>query len=415
MVSLEDRFDKYDLLMGAVAGIFSGLLDVFFVGTPGDSILGSWTDAKTNSIVMKFAQFKGFDNIKDDGKDMQRAIQYLEGLYPVNYDQDKSQNVGNVVRHLSASNHHVKSLGHCPDLIGLAVSIMDQFQGKSTFIDDCSGKIIRINSGFELEGSNFISKVYAGAGNWFGHLMSDIAGSNGSAGRGNRGRGIPIPFYEMFEFCNFGEFGQYKQPLSTIMVQVFEKGYDLRFGVAMAIPPIIGDLLTMLSWSIKRRFYHEWDWRNCIPSDKYKSYRRIQLVNKGAFCLVDGADAAIRGHGDPIEIILRMNLIAWFQLVKLIIKELMITYGRSYEDLVKDLMVVDKALDEELVKLKSYDYVAWQEENEKVEELNKRLNLNDKLQIGNLATEYVFSSESELKYHNFDEFDQIFSKNGKLF
>ena len=54
----EDSMDKYDFLMGAVAGIFSGLLDVFFVGVPGDSILGSWTDEKTGELVMKFAKFK---------------------------------------------------------------------------------------------------------------------------------------------------------------------------------------------------------------------------------------------------------------------------------------------------------------------------------------------------------------------
>ena len=74
-----------------------------------------------------------------------------------------------------------------------------------------------------------------------------------------------------------------------------------------------------------------------------------------------------------------------------------------------------KVLDEELAKLKSYDYVAWQEENEKVAELNKRLNLSDKLQMGNLATEYVFSSGAELKYHNFDEFDKLFTNNRNLF
>lgn len=397
----EDSIDKYDFLMGAVAGVFSGLLDVFFVGVPGDSILGSWTDKKTGELVMKFAKFQGYSP-KGGEHDLQNAVQFLERTYKVNYDQAKSLDTDYMVDHMTMKNHHLKSIGHNPDLIGLCFSIMDQFQGKSSFM--CNGKIIRIDSAYQLEGSNFVSKVYAGAGNWFGHIMSDIAGSSGAIGNGNRGSGIPIPFYQMFNMCNIGEFGQYRQPLSTIMVQVFEKGYDLRHGLAMAIPVIIGDLLTMLSWSLKRRFYHKWEWKSCIPSDNYKSYRRMQLVNKAAFCLVDGVDAYLRGGGNPVATILRMNLIAWLQLVKLILKEIFKTYGRSYSDIRADLELLNKALDEELGYLKSFDYQSWQEENDKVKEMNQRFKLESLEGIGDLAVEYCYSNNVKLKFNNIDEF-----------
>ena len=59
-----------------------------------------------------------------------------------------------------------------------------------------------------------------------------------------------------------------------------------------------------------------------------------------------------------------MNLLAWLRLVKLIIKELMLTYGRTYADVAHDIAVINQALDEELAYLRSIDYRAWQEENE---------------------------------------------------
>lgn len=400
----EDNVDKYDYLMGAFIGLFSGILDVIYVGKPGDSMLGNWTDKKTNDLVMNFAKWKGYTP-KDGTPNLQNAIQFLERQYPVNYDHAKSKDTGYLVGHMTPKNHHLKSLGHSPDLIGLAFAILDQFQGKSSFYDN--GKLIRIDSDFNLEGSNFVSKIYAGAGNWFGHLMSDIAGSNGAVGQGNRGSGIPIPFYNMFLACNFGEFGQYKQPLSTIMVQVFEKGYDFRHGLAMAIPVLVGDLTTRLSWSLKRRFYHKWDWKNCIPSDDYKSYRRMQLSNSVAFCLVDGVDAYVRGKGNPVEVILRMNLIAWMRLVQLIIKEIMKTYGRSYEDISRDLDKINAEITKELERLKSIDYAAWQEENERVKDLNRRLELSGDYEIGQIACEYCFENQVKLNYSNVNEFKNL--------
>ena len=41
-------------------------------------------------------------------------------------------------------------------------------------------------------------------------------------------------------------------------------------------------------------------------------------------CLVDGADAVIRGGGNAVLIFLRMNLIAWIRLIYLVLKELYI-------------------------------------------------------------------------------------------
>ena len=48
------------------------------------------------------------------------------------------------------------------------------------------------------------------------------------------------------------------------------------------------------------------------------------LISTGAMCLVDGADAVIRGGGNAVLIFLRMNLIAWIRLIYLVLKELYI-------------------------------------------------------------------------------------------
>lgn len=70
-----------------------------------------------------------------------------------------------------------------------------------------NGQLITIQTDTgELQGHDFISRLFCGTVNWFGHLMSDIAGSSGGRGNANggRGSGIVIPFYELFGLCDFG-------------------------------------------------------------------------------------------------------------------------------------------------------------------------------------------------------------------
>ena len=62
----------------------------------------------------------------------------------MNYDARYASDIGldNEMFKMSASNHHLKSLGHSPDLIGLFFSVLDQFTGTSSFISN--GRIIRV-------------------------------------------------------------------------------------------------------------------------------------------------------------------------------------------------------------------------------------------------------------------------------
>ena len=343
------KCDKYDYMIAGTCGIISGLIDIFFVGIPGNSILGDFTDKQANNITEKFAELLGWDKSKAEerGSDTTKsAIGWLERKFKINYDQASTNGrngTGGLVENLSASNHHLKSLGHSPDIIGLFFSVLNQFTNTSSFINN--GKIITMDTEtFELQGGNFIAKVFCGVANWFGHLLSDWTGSLGATGRGS---GIPIPFYNLLQMINIGEFGQHKQTFATITTKVFEQGYDFRHGMAMAIPVLINELLIRFMYTMKARFYHEKDWKDCIPNGTIPELRRMLLVGHGTLCIMDGTDAAIRSGGDMIQFLLRTNLIAWVRFGHLSLKELNAWWNEGK----MDIDAIDKYLDDELNKM----------------------------------------------------------------
>lgn len=314
------KCDKYDYLIAGTCGVIGGLVDVFFVGMPGEGTLTKAADTVVDSCVEKFAGACGWKGAREGSDSTKSAIAFLERNFKVNYDQATTfgkNGTDGAVENLSPKNHHLKSLGHSPDLVGLFFSILNQFTDTSTFISN--GQIITIDTEtYELKGGNFIAKVFSGFANWLGHLFSDMAGSSGASGRG---AGIPIPFYNFLLSLNIGEFGQHKQSFATIATQVFEKGYDLRHGLAMAIPVLITELLTRLMWAGKQRFYHKKPWKECIPSANNPELRRMLLVAHGALCLIDAGDAAVRSGGDMVQFLLRTNIIGWTRFGSLALKE----------------------------------------------------------------------------------------------
>ena len=50
------KCDKYDYLIAVASGAVAGLVDIFLVGAPGDSVLGNWSDAQVDKAVMSFAK-----------------------------------------------------------------------------------------------------------------------------------------------------------------------------------------------------------------------------------------------------------------------------------------------------------------------------------------------------------------------
>ena len=352
--------DKYDYLIAAFCGVASGLIDAIFVGMPNESKLGNWTDKKTDDIVEKFAQSiwksdkKNGPNSAPDG--IASAIGYLERRFKVNYDARyvSDLNLGDNVFNMSTRNHHLKSLGHAPDLIGLFFSILDQFTWKSSFISD--GRIIRVEpveNKFELRGGNFFAKLFCGFCNWIGHIMSDVAGSSGTReySKNGRGSGVAIPFFEMFQLCNFGSFnvnGEQKN-LAELSVSVFEAGYDARHGVAMAIPVAINEIMIRLLWAIKSHFYHNRSWKESIPFGDKPELRRMLLVGHGSLCIVDGIDAGLRSGGDILTFALHLNSIAWSRFAFAGLQEIRGIYNKN----ALNILSMDADLEQEWKRLYS--------------------------------------------------------------
>lgn len=364
--------DRYDYLVAVACGVVGGLIDIFMVGTPGSSVLGSWTDSQVDNAVMAFSRKMGWKPRAGNENNIRSAIGFLENGsissgfhgFKVNYDQAKSPDVNNLFK-IAPKNHHMMSLAHSPDIVGLFFSVLNQFTSTSTFI--ANGKFITIATDtYELQGNNFISRLFCGVTNWFGHLMSDIAGSSGATGRGS---GIVIPFYELFGLCNFGKFrvGKDKQDLAVIATRAFQEGYDLRFGMTQAIPVIITDLLIRLVWSLRKYFQYKKPIKECIPSSKYDDLRIMILLGTGSLCALDGVDAVIRSGGNFLLFFTRFNLIAWFYFTTLALKEVFIRIG--VKDSLQASIDAYKRIDEVILiylkELEQIDIVRFKQETEK--------------------------------------------------
>lgn len=366
-----DKCDKYDYLTAVGCGVLGGLIDIFFVGVPRNSALGAWTDEQVNHAVMSFAKAMGW---KQNGN----PISYLEDAFPVNYDQRHSGDVNGLFT-MAPTNHHMKSLAHSPDIIGLFFSILNQFTNTSSFLVD--GQIIHVATDtYELQGSNFISKIFCGIVNWFGHLMSDIAGSSGAK---ERGSGIVIPFYELFGLCNFGSFSVMKnqgdgkdsvimkKTLAEIATMAFQEGYDFRFGMAQSVPVIITELSIRLIWALRRRFQYNMPLKECIPSRRHANLRVMILIGDGTLCVMDGLDAGIRSGGNALLFFMRLNLVAWFRLAMLVLKEVCIRIGLqgSIDKVLEAYKRINEALLQYLRELERIDIARFKEETEKYNQI----------------------------------------------
>ena len=371
LLESKDQCDQYDYLAAVACGAVGGLIDIFLVGAPKSSTLGNWTDKQVDNAVMGFAKASDWKPRDGQQGNPASAIGFLEKQFKVNYDQRHSADVENLFD-MSTRNHHMMALAHSPDLVGLFFSLLNQFTSTSSFIAE--GQLVTIRSDtYELQGGNFVAKLFCGIANWFGHIMSDIAGSSGSRGNSGRGAGVVIPFYELFQFCKFGSFrvGQDKQDLATIAVRAFQEGYDFRFGLASAIPVIITDLSIRLIWALRRRFQYGKALKECIPTHQHDDLRVMLLFGNGTLCVMDGIDAGIRSGGNFLAFFMRLNIIAWFRFVTLVLKEVCIRLGLT--DALQKNIEAFKRINEALLlylhELESIDIEAFKRETEEYNEM----------------------------------------------
>ena len=376
--------DKYDYMIAAFCGAVCGIIDSFFVKMPSsikedNSALGKWTDKQADNFIehlskglwnkdskkrdeiinmfkehkitreqrdnlLKEAGIPYNQNIEKAPISLQQCIQYLEKKFGVNYDASSAAYLESdgKLKGMRPLNHHIMSLGHLPSIIGMIFSILDQFTGKASFIDN--GKLIRLvpienkNSidMFELRGNNFATKLICGFSNWLGHLCSDLVGSNTTRKEGSTGRGtgLPLPLTEILQLCSFKvpDGNGDKMTISDLTIKVFENGYDVRFAAATAIPVVLNEFLIRLFWSLKSRFYHKRTWKESIPFGKHPELRRMLLVGHGVLCTIDLADAAIRSV-DMITFIMHLNVAAWTRITISGLQEVRALYKQNVIDI----------------------------------------------------------------------------------
>lgn len=256
------------------------------------------------------------------------AIRHLEKKFKIPYDQTTVGEAAKEVFDLNTFNHHLKSLGHNPTLLGLFFSVLDQFKGTSHFV---SGELLltleKADEGFELQGHNIPAKLFAGIANWLGHMVSDVSGSSGSKGRG---MGIPSPIWawtnDLIVIANKLHISanELNRSMNELAVNVFKEGFDLRFQTAQLIPVFLTEIIVRFCYAIRRMYQYfsstgKGDrsfselWRACKPFGN-PSVKRMLTIAHGVFCLLDIGDAVIRGFAtgggsfNVTEFFLRVNI-----------------------------------------------------------------------------------------------------------
>ena len=303
---LTPECDRVDYILSVSSGALCGILDVFLVGKPGESPLGDMTDKWFANRTMDFAKVCGYDG---DNESLPSAIKYLEKKFKVPYDQSVGGGIFRELINLTPTNHHFKSLGHNPTLLGLFFSILDQFTNTSDFVSN--GELISLNNSegkFELQGKNIPSKLFCGIVNWIGHLISDVSGSSSSKGRG---MGLPSPIWAwsndviaIKRKLNI-PLNEFDKSVNELALKLFEKGYDVRFQTTQTIPVFINEIVVRMLYSIRRliKYYITvpsedrcWGelWKSCEPFSN-ATVKRMLTVAHGTFCLTDIVDATIRG------------------------------------------------------------------------------------------------------------------------
>lgn len=295
---LTNYADHIDNWVAVGSGLLAGLIDVFWVGEFSFERGKAWSNHAVNDFVMKTAKAQGYEGDRLDG-----AIKFLEDKFPLPTDNIwKNQKAK-----ISAKSHHLDDLAHHPTPIGLFFSILTQFT-KTGYFQNSEGTFLPIDideNGLELIGSDIPSKIFCGTVNWFFHLVSDMSGSNKTAGVG---MGIPGPIVSLLKELSTIP-GLDKTGLPQKLKEIFvSERFDLRAELAVlhevkrqAMPVLINEVLVRAFYFIRRlvteakakESFKDIEWKKTLPW-KNRTITRMLIIATGTFTAVDLADAAIR-------------------------------------------------------------------------------------------------------------------------
>lgn len=319
------RLDKIDYCIAAAFGILAGIIDIVLVGTVGSntksSTLQDKVDKVYDQVIRRYAIFERVEELEnrkqviskkapeqkdkileinkkiEDTKQWNKrnAIGYLEKRYKVSYDL--SVNKGDTPW-LNPSNHHLLSLAHEPSIMGLIVGIVDQICGKTTLISPETGDIVRIVSSHigeseDISSISMTKQIIAATQNWFGHVMSDIAGSSTSK---ERGAGLPVPGWAALQKLQVGSFKIKDKSMNMAQVSewMYKNGYDVRSFTAQLIPVIVNETLVRTYWIMKQHLYYGETIKDSLSTFSKREVERLLLVSCAVFSTLDLGDATLK-------------------------------------------------------------------------------------------------------------------------
>lgn len=317
-VTYYDEPDKTDYLVAAACGILTGLLDSFWVGEFSLKNAQTWGRSNINDFVIKVAQSRGYKKDSLEG-----AIRFLEKDAPMATDKLANEWGGGYY-------HHFRDFSHHASIIGLVFSLITQFTGVS-YGTNTEGMFVNHEvPNDELIGETFEDKIYNGVVLWGLHLVSDMAGSSSSPGKGT---GIPGPIMSLLKGLSVlpgiknikFSYNNKQIGISAMLSKVFNgtvfehtrtddlTHFDLRtelgvyaFSVKQSIPVIINQCVIRAFYFV-RRFIIELgrikvksiaDIKNIMPKRflpyNNKCITRMSTIASGVFCAIDTSDATIR-------------------------------------------------------------------------------------------------------------------------
>ena len=355
---LTPECDKVDYILAACSGAMCGILDIFLVGKPGESPIGDITDKWFENRTMDFAKMCGWND--KENNTLSSAIKHLEKKFKIPYDQRGAGDAAGWIFDLNPKNHHFKSLGHNPTLLGLFFSVLDQFCNTSHFVSN--GELISLQEAdgkFELKGNDVPSKLFCGLANWFGHIISDVSGSSGTKGRG---MGIPSPIWSwMNDIIAIKRklnipVGELDKSMNELALEIYKQGYDARFQAAQAIPVFINELLVRVIYSVRRlvKYFTSTKsedrsfsslWKSCEPFSN-ATVKRMLTVAHGTFCLIDMGDAVVHGFVSGggsfniTEFAMRLNVVGIGRFTISLYGE--VSRGLKRHDVKEDIVVIHR-------------------------------------------------------------------------
>ena len=298
---LTNHADGLDYSVAVASGIICGLIDSFFVGPFDFANAKKWSSKSINKYISDFAKKQGYRAKNGSKGKLKDKVAYLEKLYKSPTDSVWSGSG----KGISTYSHHLDDWAHHPTPVGWICSIVVQFTGEGFFTNSEGEGMYFDADKSRLVGGSTAEKICAGTVNWFGHLVSDLAGSKQTAGKG---MGLPGPIISLARELSQLP-GINKTGLPKIINEAFSKGkFDFRKELAVAhelgrqaLPVVVNEILVRLFYFIRRLVeqwrehgFHGIEWKKTLPFNN-RTINRMMTIATGTFTAVDMADAAVRG------------------------------------------------------------------------------------------------------------------------